>query len=99
MINPARLNKLAPKKQSMYGAQEMQASTEMTKVNYLDGGSTTMDSLVSVTKRMYVLLPESFGLSNKKKLHKFLGVSTTQLHWQQVGVFTAGAATTKVSAV
>ena len=80
MINPARLNKLAPKKQSMYGAQEMQASTEMTKVNYLDGGSTTMDSSGSDTKRTYVLLPESFGLSQKNRLHKFPGASTTLLH-------------------
>ena len=80
MLNPARLNKLAPKKQPMYGAQEMQASTEMTKDSYLDGGSTTMDSLVSVTKRTYVLLPESFGLSNKKRQHKFPGESITQLH-------------------
>ena len=80
MLNPARLNKLAPKKQSMYGALEMQASTEMTKDNYSDGGLIIMDSLVSVTKRTYVLLPESFGLSNKKRQHKFPGESITQLH-------------------
>ena len=76
MNNPARLNKLAPKRQSMYGAQEMQASTEMTKDNYLDGGSTTMDSLVLVIKRMYVLPQESFGLNHKKRPHKFPGAST-----------------------
>ena len=76
MNNPARLNKLAPKRQSMYGAQEMQASTEMTKDNYLDGGSTTMDSLVLVIKRMYVLPQESFGLNHKKRPRKFPGAST-----------------------
>ena len=80
MINPARLNKLAPKKQSIYGAQEMQAFTEMIKASYSDGDSTTMDSLALVTKRMYVLLLESFGLSLKKKPHKFQGASTILLH-------------------
>ena len=58
----------------------MQASTEMRKDNYLDGGSTTMDSLGSVTKRTYVLLPESFGLKQKKRLHKFPEASTILLH-------------------